>query len=393
MKRTITQKEIAGLLGINQATVSCAFTDSAKVGRKMRERIRETAFAMGYRPNAGSRAIRRGRTDTIAVLLSTEGCRSYLPPTMLNAILHAAEGHGKLVILSRFTDSRLTSEEHMPRVLAELSADGLILNYSHMIPPGLDALLERYRIPAVWINRDGPSDCVCPDDRAGAAMAVRGLHEMGHRRIAFLHTFPSLPPAEDPHSVGHRLGGYRQGMAECGLEPLPPGILDCPHEAKRQAFHAWWEAFGEARPTAVLGYQHPDATFCAMQLSARGLRVPDDVSLVMFGDHEDRSMGVQFDHIVLPEEEIGQIAVDMLLAKIAVPAQAIPSRRTTPVWILGESCRPLAGFPQTALARPAREGSPPAPAGRRKAHQPGKIPCPPVAKKYHDQPQEQEKAS
>ncbi|OGV54041.1 MAG: hypothetical protein A2X45_06600 [Lentisphaerae bacterium GWF2_50_93] len=341
MKKAITQAEIAELLGINQATVSCAFTESPKVGPELRARIRNAALSMGYRPNASSRAVRRGRTDTIAVLLSTDGHRSYMPLSMQNAILYAAEEHQKLVIFSRFSDDKLTSEELMPRILTELSVDGLILNYSHMVPSALDELISRYHVPAIWINRNLPFDCVHPDDFAGTAMAVRKLYGMGHRKIAFLHSFPTLPPAQEPYSVQQRQDGYMQGMRECGLAPMTVGSIACPHHEKIDRFNAWWDSFGGEHPTGVIGYQHPDSAFFLHQITRRGMRVPGDVSFVMFGDHQDRSTGIQFDNITLPEAELGRIAVEMLIRKISAPATQIPSRVTMPAWMPGESCRAI----------------------------------------------------
>jgi len=338
MKKPVTQAEIAQVLGINQATVSCAFTDSPKVGPELRERIRRTALSMGYRPNASSRAIKSGSTGMIAVLLSTEGHRSYLPLSMQDAIIYAAQENDKLVIFSRFSDDKLTSEELMPRVLSELSVDGLILNYSHLVPPALDRIISNYKIPAIWINRDLPYDCVCPDDGEGAEMAVRRLYAMGHRRIAYLHAFPSPSPSQEPHSVKNRQDGYLRGMKKCGLSPMKPGLMDFDHVKKKESFNAWWDSFRTRTPTAVIGYQHADAPFFMMQMTRKGIRVPDDVSFVMFGDHQDRSMGIQLDYITLPEVDIGRIAVEMLMKKISRPAEKIPSRLTTPVWEKGESC-------------------------------------------------------
>ncbi|HBC88852.1 MAG TPA: hypothetical protein DCZ94_18065 [Lentisphaeria bacterium] len=341
MKSAITQAEIAQMLGVNQATVSCAFTDSPKVSPELRERIRSTALRMGYRPNASSRAIRNGKTDTLAVLLSTDGHRSYMPLSLQDAILYEAERHNKLVIFSRFSDVKLTSEELMPRVLFELSADGLLLNYSHMVPATLDELIKRYRIPAIWINRNLPFDCVYPNDSEGTAMAVRRLFEMGHRRIAFLHSFPTPPPAQEPHSVIQRQDGYLKGMNECGLTPMPIGIMSSKHNEKRQSFNTWWDSFGKDHPTAVIGYQQPDAAFFLLQLSFKGLRVPNDVSFVMYGDHQDKSFGIQLDNIILPEGELGRRSVEMLIRKIDSPWDQIPSCITMPVWEPGESCRPI----------------------------------------------------
>lgn len=341
MKKAITQAEIAQLLGINQATVSCAFTDSPKVGKELRERIRNAAFQMGYRPNASSRAIRKGQTDTIAVILSTEGHRSYLPLSLQDSIIYTAEENGKLVIFSRFSDYKLTSEEVMPRILSELSVDGLILNYSHLVPSSLDNLLRQYNIPAIWVNRNLSYDCVFPDDKAGTAMAVRRLYNMGHSRIAFLHSFPSHHVSQEPSSVKQRQDGYRQGMQDCGLNLMRIGIMSHEHTEKIESFNSWWDSFGKDHPTVVIGYQHPDAQFFLMQLAKKGLSVPDDVSFVMFGDDRDRSMGLLLDNITLPESELGRIAVEMIIEKIAHPGIQLTSRITMPVWEPGESCRPI----------------------------------------------------
>ena len=67
----------------------------------------------------------------------------------------------------------------MPRLLTEACSDGLLIDYTHAIPPALLALIERHRIPAVWINSRQPLDCVRPDDEAAGYDATRRLLERG----------------------------------------------------------------------------------------------------------------------------------------------------------------------------------------------------------------------
>jgi len=257
---------------------------------------------------------------------------------MQDAIIYEAQRHNYLVIFSRFSDKMFSSRKFMPRVLSEFSADGIIINYSHLVPEKLDKIVDKFKIPVVWINRDLPYDCVCPDDKKGVEDIIRQLYQMNHRRIAFLHAFSNARASLEPHSVRNRIAGYLSGMKNCGLEAMPICQLNCDYKEKSLYFKQWWDSLKSEKPTAIIGYQYADGPFFMRQSAILGINVPKEVSFIVFSDHIDRSMGIQIDNITLPEDEVGKKAVEMLLNKIKEPSQKLKSYFTKPKWIKGDTC-------------------------------------------------------
>jgi len=203
-----------------------------------------------------------------------------------------------------------------PRILAEVSADGLLLGYAQgELPPLLASLESDGRLPIVWINRKEERCCVHPDDRGGGANAVAHLVALGHRRIAYLGFSRSAH-----YSMADRRAGYRDGMQAAGLAPMEP---EGPGESL-----AWPQRIREilqapGRPTAlVCGGGEAGPAIIAAQ--SAGLRVPDDLSVVGVGETLADYAGVRQSAARVKFVQLGIEAVRTLLRRIADPAAPCP---------------------------------------------------------------------
>jgi DNA-binding LacI/PurR family transcriptional regulator len=135
-----------------------------------------------------------------------------------------------------------------------------------------------------------------------------------------------------------RIDGYEQAMKEAGLAPCiihrTPRI---PH-LERIAFSKTWLEQAD-RPSAVITYSAGTALPILLAASIElGLRVPRDLSLVTFSDNLEDTSGIALTTMVLPEFELGQIAVKMLLAKMADPASELPTRTLSFAMAPGQTC-------------------------------------------------------
>jgi LacI family transcriptional regulator len=287
------------------------------------QQIRGLARQMGYMPNASARAMRRGRFNCVALLLSTDEGKSALPHGLLDSIHDALAERGIRLIVSKLPDAQLTSEDVVPSILREWSCDGLLINYTDRVPRQMPQLIERYHIPSIWINRRQETDCVYYDDVGGARVACDYLIRLGHRRITYLDFVHSVEGIH--YSRRDRYLGYKEAMRTAGLEATAPG---------RYAGALVSQRLGmivdllrrDGRPTALLSYDAGERLLLAA--SQAGICVPEQVSLMSFGmnhapTHTEamgeayigRSVGIAR----VPSEKAGRAAVSMLLEKIARP--------------------------------------------------------------------------
>lgn len=219
----VTMKDIAARVGVTEQAVSYALRGVPKVGAPMRKRILAEAERLGYRPHVGARAMAKGSFGAITILQDAKGGYSFLSGALLRAIVEEADRGGRHLGLARISREQMEKREALPQALRELCSDGLLVNINTPPPAHFDTLLARSGLPSIWLNIRRAADCVHPDDRGGALMLMRALHQRGCRRIGY---FDSLADEPDEHySKGERYAGYLAGMEELGL---PPQALRCP---------------------------------------------------------------------------------------------------------------------------------------------------------------------
>lgn len=329
--RAVTVKDVAARAGASSSAV-CVVLNGANGGNtgvssEARARILEAAETLGYRRNGGAATARSGRFHGVTLLLSTVRSRSYLPAEMLDGICEALAEQDMNLTISRVPDEKLVQQGFMPKVLREQMSDGLLINYTYALPQPLEQLIARHEIPAIWMNRMAQSDCVHPDDFGAGHMATRHLIELGHTRIVFA---PHLDTAH--YSAGERPAGYEAAMREAGLEPL----LLQPQRSGMLTMDEWhalahgWKAQrerGESEaPTALIDYSPASAMAARLALTEAGWRVPQDFSIVTFAPQEVDHYFAPLTTCLLPEHEMGALAVVLLRQKIAEPDRALLPR-------------------------------------------------------------------
>ena len=328
---SVTQKQIADRLGLSQMTVSYALRGSQLVADDTREQVQAAAREMGYRLNSSARAIRKGRCGCVAILESTAQYRSsFFGGALFDGIHDALAARDIHVTVAKLPDHFLTDEEYVPKILREFMADGILINYFADIPPRLIELIDRYEMPAVWINSRQAHDCVYLDDYRGGREAAERLIALGHKRIGYAdyghYRPPSLAPDKAVHySIIDRFLGYRDAMTEYDCTPLdlnPTGHIR--GEAVIPCIREWLNK--PDRPTAVICYGRRTATQLLHIAGSQGFRVPDDLSLLMFANTTSTELGIPLDTMEHGWEHMGRTASEMLLAKIDNPTRRLPSR-------------------------------------------------------------------
>jgi LacI family transcriptional regulator len=328
-----TMNDIARLASVSQATVSSvlnAHAGSIRVSEATRQRIQRIAAEVGYLPNSSALAMRTGRFGCVGLLMSTIGERSNITSNLLSGLLDALSMHDLHLTLARVLDERLHKKTTVPKMLRQWLVDGLLINYTHEIPEELLDLSRTQHLPAIWLNSSLALECVRPDDFAAGRLATERLLAYGHQRILYVVLGTSH------YSDADRYAGYAAAMEAVGLSAQR--LCFGPEECCQQAVTACLAS--SQRPTAVLAYM-PTIARCVLTTALRqGLRVPQDLSLVTFDEYLVDWQSYPITTWKLPTYEMGQVAVAMLLEKMATPACQLPSRILPLTLAEGATCAP-----------------------------------------------------
>jgi DNA-binding LacI/PurR family transcriptional regulator len=292
----VKSEDVARKAGVSRATVSLVLNGRTdiQIPEATRQRVRDAARALGYRPHRSGRAVRSGKTGSVAFVLSSVSVRSLFTPLLLDGLIEGAARHDQHLLVARLGD-----ESFDPKILREFAADGLILNYNSEAPPALAERIAQAKIPAIWINDRRAFDSVYPDDFEGARAATHARIAEGHARIGYAGWSPG------PHySMADRLDGYRAALEESGLEEhvallereSPVVLAGC---------------------TAVLCYS-PDVLKIAWQA---GLRTKFSV----IHASPFSTLEQDFTTYLLPDHALGRAAIELLMQKINSPDTPIPS--------------------------------------------------------------------
>jgi LacI family transcriptional regulator len=288
--RAATIKDVARLAAVDPSTVSRVLRgDPHQVVRAdTRRRIMDAAHASRYRPNAVAQSLRTRRTDTFAVVVPTLDNPAFID--VVRGIQAEAADSGKLVMLveadpvhSDADEALDRREELFARLVLDGRADGLILAFATLEDRLVSRLAER-KLPLVLVNRRLPDmhGSVAIDDERAAEMVVEHLIELGHRRIGMLGFVPETDTST------RRERGYRKALAAARLRPDPRWIAAGPptKQGGRAAMETVLDHSGTQRPTALFCASLLGAIGALSCLRARGIRVPDDVSIAAFNDHD-----------------------------------------------------------------------------------------------------------
>ncbi len=348
--RKTTIREVARAAGVGIGTISRVLNSSSQVSWKTRARVLEAIRRLGFRPNAQARRILKQRAEMVCFLLSN---RDFLHPfhaRILQGVESYASGMKQHVLFAALHYSPRTAPEKidLPPVLQEQGLiDGVIL--AGTIYPNLLRRIESIQMPFVALSNNvmGLSsgamgmedvqqfDQVGFDDFNGTLHATRYLIGKGHRRIVFAGdvSYPWLQ---------RRFEGYRRGMRE---KKLKPALITARNV---QSFGDFGQESvgrilsGRLRPTAVVAGNDEIAYGLWRALSRRGVKVPDEISLVGFDDREEAVlMDPPLSTVRVHKEEIGETCMKMLLERLHHPQMAFSQRVLPTELIIRGSVRQL----------------------------------------------------
>jgi len=317
--------DVAAAAGVSQATVSLVLgrKQSNRVSDETAERVLSVADTLGYRTNVHAKVLREGRSHMIGLIGSEIATAPFAGEMILGAQTRAWDAGHVLLTVDTAGDPSLTKAAI--DMMLSYGVVGII--YAAMYHQSVTLPTSLAGIRTVCANaRDssGATTSVIPDEFRGGVEAAETLLNAGHRRIAMINIAPegsTLPAAAG------RLTGFTQTLANAGL-PIPENLIAHGHGIYESG-QEWTQALmaREEPPTAIFCANDRTALGAYHALSALGLSVPDDVSIIGFDDQRslDSLFNPRLTTFQLPLEQLGRLAVEEILN----PGSAGP--RTVPV--------------------------------------------------------------
>ena len=308
VSRRPTLHDVAARAGVSKSLASLALQGSPKVAPASREAILAAADELGYRPNRTASSLVRQRTHTIGVHILD--LHNPVFAEILDGVQEAVRGHDYSTLLVTGNADPVTERTEITRLL-ESRVEGLVLIAHRLSDEDLSAIAAEVPTVVVTWRTDGiPGlDSVAGDDVAGAQLAVDHLVSLGHSHIAHIS-------GGDNRIARERRSGYEQAMVAHGLDPR---VVD--GAFTEQGGYAGTEIAVDAGATALVVANDLAAIGALAALRARGLRVPDDVSVVGY-DGMRLLDSLDLTTVAQPLADMGRAAADLLTDRIAHPARA-----------------------------------------------------------------------
>ena len=305
-------KDVARQAGVSVASVSRVIAGHPGVSEATRQRVLDAVQALDYRPDLAARRLRSRRTDTIGLIVSD--IRNPFFTEISRAVEDVAYQHRMRVILGN-ADEDPKKEALYLDLMRDENVSGVIL--SPTLPTLARFRSSDYPFPLVLVDRcerETAADAVVLDNVDSAYRLTSHLIERGHRRIVFIYGVTSATGRQ-------RHEGYVTAMATHGLETLAKAVPATVEAARVAA-----SELVSRRPLLDVLVASNGIILLGLieTLQAVKLRFPGQIALAGFDDLPwTRLVEPGITVIAQPTYDIGRAAIDLLLQRIAHPAQSM----------------------------------------------------------------------
>ncbi|MGX7703911.1 LacI family DNA-binding transcriptional regulator [Methylobacterium sp. Gmos1] len=304
-------RDVSRLAGVSPMTVSRTLADPALVSAEARARVLAAVDRLGYVPDRGAGGLSSRRTGFVALIVPTLTNPNFADTAAGLTAAMRPRGYQPLIGVTGYS---VAEEEVVLRAMLSRRPDAIVVSGMERSPAARD-LLARAGVPVVeiWDRPEVPIDrAVGFSNYEAGRLAARTLIGLGATRIAGLG--PERTGEARDFRGEARLRGLRDGLRQAGLAD----DLVLHHGRAAGAFAHGAEAMAEllARGGAQAAFLVSDisAFGALMECQRRGIRVPQDVQILGFGDIEiGRQCIPRLSTIAVDPMEIGRRTGEMLL--------------------------------------------------------------------------------
>ena len=329
--RPATIYDVAQAAGVSHQTVSRFLKGFAGIRPETRVRVERALDELGYRPNLTARSLKSGRSHRIGAL--THEVTHVGPSRIAQGASVAARGAGYVLDLVSLDVEDPRAVEESLELMAQLDLAGVLaLSSTDAMTRAFEA--TRFRVPAL-IAVASDADGGRTDPAAVHLHELVGhLADLGHRRLLHIAGPPDWPASR------LRVRAYEDAVRDLGLTSV--GVLPGDWSA-RSGYDAIMALPHLPEATAYVAANDQTALGVMLALKERGLRIPDDVSVVGIDDVADAAF---FDPplttLHLEFEAQGRGSVLALIARIE-GADGAPPELPSPRLVVRRSSGPAPG--------------------------------------------------
>jgi len=311
-KPETTIHDIAKKLNISASTVSRALKDNPLISETTRNKIKETAEKMGYRPNVMAANFRTKRTNTIGVIVPL--INRHFFSSVISGIEDIAYQQGFAVTISQSND-KFEKEDKIANTLFANRVDGLILSiametktYNHL------KLFTERNIPLVFFDRvvdEIEAHKIVVDDFGAAYKATSHLIDQGRKHIAHIGGPLNLKTYKT------RQDGFCKALNDAGLQVDTTLMINnsLSREDGTKAIKKLLKA--PTKPDAIFCGNDTTALSTIIYLQEKGIKVPEDIAIVGFSNEPfSKVVTPSISTIKQPGFEMGQKAAELVINQI-----------------------------------------------------------------------------
>lgn len=329
-------KDIAQVAGVSVMTVSKALRNETDVSPATRERIKALALQMGYVPDSSAQGLRSKCTKLFGLLIPATTNPIYA--RMVFAIEERAHDLGYDLLIAQSLNQPEREDASLRRMLSR-RVDGLLITpvYRFEAEARIYQEITNRKIPTVILGSPAPFCKQFPaidvENQLASYHATKHLINLGHQRIAYFTGPHAAPWAHE------RFEGYRRALRDAGLTPDDKLVFQAGNTIEDGTKAALQMLNEGCHPTAVQTASDLVAIGCAETLISQGLKIPEDISIVGFGNVlAAECYRVPLTTVRQPKHRLGVAAVEALAAQIRgetvvgkrLSAELVERRSTVP---------------------------------------------------------------
>lgn len=317
-KSTVTINDIAREANVSISTVSRVLRGTTNVSDSKRSAVLTAVDRLDYQPNVFARGLASGQSMAIGVLTQNFGSPFY--DAILQGVVKGLYGTAYFPL---FADGQWDPEIEYDAITAMIQRqiDGLIIIGGFMTPENL--LQISRQIPLIVVARCVPGlqdHCISIDNTIAAYKATKYLVELGHKRIAHISGREHHPDADA------RLNGYEMALKEAGIAIIKELIVEGNFRRQSGVLAVDTLLSRGISFSAIFAANDQMAYGIRLGLYRRGIRVPEDLSLVGFDDEPAASYMIPpLTTVRQPAVELGLEAAKVILARLRGENRSIPS--------------------------------------------------------------------
>jgi len=354
--KRISRREVARLAGVSTTTITHVLQGNPKTGvsAETKERILRIVRETNYTPHAIASALDQRSTRHLAMVLGIpENVETMVFSPLLAACRQATQERGCYLMTYEVGERNMPDAGiPMSQLVQSGRADGLLIYKPDFLNKDIIFLQEK-AIPFVAMESIFPVELsdvvsVTSDHALGGRIAASHVLSLGHRKITvFTRKFESIQLGYRRYPDGAYLEGIQETVAQWGLSPDQLTVIEGDTHDREKAMRALNSLRKNSYPTAILVADDLMASLALGFFQSKGLRVPEDISIVGYGNSPIASFTEpSLTTIQTPIKEVGEIAVKLLLDQINQKPIKQMRQKLTPQLIVRKS---------TGLAKPAND--------------------------------------